>query len=414
MIELAPRRAEMLTTAAWSIVAAFGAYFCVYFYRKSFTAAGYGDVGFKTLLVTAQVLGYALSKFIGIKVVAEMPPTRRAVAILMLTGIAWAALFGFAVVPSPYNVVFLFINGIPLGMVFGLVLGFLEGRQMTEATTAGLCTSFILADGVTKSLGAQLLAAGCSEYWMPFVAGLIVAPALLVFVWMLTRIPPPSRHDVMLRSERVPMPAVDRQRFYARFATGLTLLIVAYLLITILRSLRADFAREVWQGLGETATPELFIYTELYVGLGVMLVSGMSVLIRDNRTAFFTAMAVSLAGLALIGLTLVLLNGGQIGGVTFMILIGLGLYFPYVAVHTTVFERLIAMTRDRANLGYLMLLADAFGYLGYVATMLTVRYFGSVDFLSLFTFVCWVTAIAGFACFAGSLVFFATRRTQAA
>jgi hypothetical protein len=51
------------------------------------------------------------------------------------------------------------------------------------------------------------------------------------------------------------------------------------------------------------------------------------------------------------------------------------------------------MTRDRANIGYLMYLADAFCYLGYVAVMLgkgvlPVR----GDFLAFFTFVCWVTA----------------------
>ena len=53
-----------------------------------------------------------------------------------------------------------------------------------------------------------------------------------------------------------------------------------------------------------------------------------------------------------------------------MVLLGLGLYLPYVAVHTTMFERLIALTRDQGNIGYLMYLADAFGYLGYVGVML--------------------------------------------
>jgi hypothetical protein len=46
------------------------------------------------------------------------------------------------------------------------------------------------------------------------------------------------------------------------------------------------------------------------------------------------------------------------------------MYVPYVAVQTTIFERLIAMTRDRGNLGYLITLADAIGYLGYVVVVL--------------------------------------------
>ena len=63
-------------------------------------------------------------------------------------------------------------------------------------------------------------------------------------------------------------------------------------------------------------------------------------------------------------------GAGVVGPFVFMVLLGLGLYVPYVAVHTTIFGRLIAMTRDRGNIGYLMYLADAFGYLGYVAVMI--------------------------------------------
>src|SRR5262245_4422077 len=86
------RRAP-LAWAAWSASAALGAYFCMYAFRKPFTAATYSGgmvwgVGEKTALVTAQVLGYALSKLIGIRVVAQITPARRAAAILMLIAMA--------------------------------------------------------------------------------------------------------------------------------------------------------------------------------------------------------------------------------------------------------------------------------------------------------------------------------------
>ena len=71
--------------------------------------------------------------------------------------IAEAALWAFAIVPPPYNAICLFINGLPLGMVFGIVLAFLEGRCVTDLMMAGLCASFILADGASKQLGAELL-----------------------------------------------------------------------------------------------------------------------------------------------------------------------------------------------------------------------------------------------------------------
>ena len=131
---------------------------------------------------------------------------RRAVTLLLLIGLAEAALLLFAIVPAPYNFVCLFFNGLPLGMVFGLVLGFLEGRRVTEALNAGLCASFILADGVTKSVGAYLLAWGVGQFWMPFAAGLLFVPPLALGVWMLTRIPPPDAADVAQERVAQPLP----------------------------------------------------------------------------------------------------------------------------------------------------------------------------------------------------------------
>ena len=52
-----------------------------------------------------------------------------------------------------------------------------------------------------------------------------------------------------------------------------------------------------------------------------------------------------------------------------MVACGVGLYIPYVAFHTAVFERLIATARMPANLGFVMYLADSIGYLGYAGVM---------------------------------------------
>jgi hypothetical protein len=148
--------------------------------------------------------------------VAETTPARRATTILVLIALAEAALVLFAMAPSPLHVVCLFLNGLPLGMVFGMVLGFLEGRRMTEAMTAGLCASFILADGVMKSVGTWLLQNGVTPRWMPALAGLMFVPLLLTCVWMLSRIPPPDAHDVASRSERKPMDRRERAALVRR------------------------------------------------------------------------------------------------------------------------------------------------------------------------------------------------------
>jgi hypothetical protein len=104
-------------------LAGFSAYFSMYAFRKPFSAAIFPAVhgwsfalDYKVALVIAQVAGYALSKFIGIKVVSELDPAKRACAIIILVLSAECALLLFAVIPPPWNVAAMFFNGLPLGM----------------------------------------------------------------------------------------------------------------------------------------------------------------------------------------------------------------------------------------------------------------------------------------------------------
>jgi len=379
----------------------------MYAFRKPFAVGKYEGIvlwgtDYKTVLVTSQVIGYTISKFFGIKIIAELTRQRRIVGIILLIAIAQAALLGFALTPPPYSFVFLFVNGLPLGMVFGMVLAFLEGRRVTELLTAGLCASFILADGAVKSLGAYLLRWDVPELWMPCVAGLIAVVPMAVFVWMLAQVPAPSYADVVQRSARVPMDARQRWRFFWTYAPGVVALVLMYMLITVLRSMRSDYAVEIWSGLlGEQVKtpPQIFTSSEIFVALMVMLANGLCFLIKDSRTAFFVSLSISACGTLLVAASVIGLRLGVLDGFAFMVLVGIGLYLPYVAIHTTIFERLLALTRDRGNLGYLMYLADAFGYLGYPIFMLLCRLvFGPSNALRLFSVTCLVMAVISLAC----------------
>ncbi|MFX7854064.1 DUF5690 family protein, partial [Acinetobacter baumannii] len=73
----------------------------------------------------------------------------------------------FAVLPAPWNVAAMFLNGLPLGLIWGLVFSYVEGRRTSEVIGAILCASFILSSGVVKSAGAWLLSLGVSVWWMP-------------------------------------------------------------------------------------------------------------------------------------------------------------------------------------------------------------------------------------------------------
>lgn len=97
-------------------VASFGLYTSMYAFRKAFAAGTftgqqYLHIDYKVWLVIAQVVGYTFSKFYGIRFIAEVNSKNRARYILTLIGIAWLALLAFAIVPAPFNIIFLFING---------------------------------------------------------------------------------------------------------------------------------------------------------------------------------------------------------------------------------------------------------------------------------------------------------------
>lgn len=361
-------------------------------YEHQYAISGSWQLDEKSVFVIAQVMGYTISKFMGIKFVSELPPDRRAVAILGLIGFSELALIGFGASGRPWNILFIFLNGLPLGMVFGLVLGFLEGRQTTELLAAGLCTSFILADGVMKSVG-QTLIAPFGEAWMPAIAGTVFVIPLLFFVWMLTQIPRPSQADESHRQVRTVMRRADRWHYLIKYAWGLSPVIIVYLLANIIRSIRGDFARELWTDLGVDPTDfaKRFTQSEIWVGLLVLVINGSCVMFRHNGRAYISSLSICAMGILLLLSACYLQTQKSLDPMTFMVLVGLGLYMPYVAIHTTVLERFIALTREKGNLGYLMALVDSSGYFGYVIVLLVrkfVRFEGNI--LQFFIVACFV------------------------
>jgi len=365
---------KIFSHPAWALVAAFGTYFCMYGFRKPYTAATYSNASFfginyKFLLVIAQTTGYVVSKWMGIKIVSEIKREQRIKALLGLIAFAEIMLLLFGIVPRPWNFICLLLNGLPLGIVFGLILGFLEGRKNTELLIAGLCASFIVSDGVSKSAGKLLLDYGVAENWMPFFAGVIFLIPMLIFIAMLNYVPPPSATDIASRSVREPMKAKARWEFFMKYAPGLTGITAIYLFVTLLRSIRADFAPELWTDLGYHQTPELFTQSELWVSFGVVAINGLAIYILNHYKAFHFSLLTCLGGFLILLFAIWGLHYG-LGKFPFMVLAGLGVYVPYVAIHTTIFERMIAITKERANIGFLMYLVDSVGYTGYIILML--------------------------------------------
>lgn len=344
-------------------------------FRKGITAVtfegmAFAGVNYKIWLITAQVFGYAMSKRIGVKVVSEMSPGRRAVNLLLFIGLSELALLGFALVPAPYNIIFLFLNGLPLGLIYGIMLGFLEGRRQTDALIAGLTASFIFASGFVKYVALTLKSDwGVSEFWLPFVTGALFILPLLISVYALTLLPPPTDADHAQRTERRPMGAAERRAFVRDFGPGLVLLIISYVLLSAFRDFRDNFGPEILRDAG-VDNPGIFAKTETLVAVGVLIVMALLQRVTDNFRAFALLNAIMLAGGLLVGFSTYAYSLQWLSPGNWFLLTGLGLYMGYVPCNGLYFERLVASFRYVSTVGFIVTLADWYGYLGSVAVLL--------------------------------------------
>lgn len=390
--------------SVYAALCSFCVYFCMYAFRKPFTAAGFTGIEFlhidyKVWLVTAQVIGYMLSKFYGIKFISGMQGEKRAITIVKLILLAWLALLLFAVTPAPYNIVFLFLNGFPLGMVWGLVFSFLEGRKATEFMGAVLSISFIFSSGVVKSVGKSIvLYWHVSEMWMPFIAGGFFVLPMLLFTWLLNHVPPPTAEDVTLRSARKPMTGTERKEFIARFLPGIIVIVFTYVLLTILRDFRDNFSNELWNELGYGNNAAIFTETETYVSLIVLLCMSLLILVKNNIKAFMINHYIIIGGYCLALISTLLFLAGYINPVVWMTMIGTGLYLCYVPFNALYFERMIATYKVRSNIGFIMYIADAFGYLGSVLVLFLKEFIGvKLSWTSFFTNAVIIISVIGIA-----------------
>jgi hypothetical protein len=383
-------------------LSAFVVYTCMYGFRKPFTAASYPDIhlfgiSYKVVLVISQVLGYMLSKFYGIRFIGSMHPSKRAGMIIKLILTSWLSLLLFALVPAPYNFIFMFINGLPLGMVWGLVFGFLEGRRVTELLGAVLACAFVFASGLAKTVGKWLmLSIKIDEWWMPFAAGALFVAPLLISTWLLNQTPPPTPDDVAHRTVRRPMDKQERKDFLKRFGFAMIPMIISYIILTILRDFCEDFGNELWTETGYKNNAEVFARMGTVVSLIVLAVVGGFFLIRNNYKAFQLNNVIIIGGFMLTAGATIAYHFHAVSPLVWITTASAGLYLGYVPYNCFYFERMLAAYKVPGNVGFLIYIADAFGYLGTVLVLLvkefvTIKY----DWVDFFTGMFYIAAGCG-------------------
>jgi hypothetical protein len=356
----------------WAMLAAFTAYACVYAFRKPFNVAAYPGhcwgVDYKTLLVLSQIVGYTVSKFLGIKFVSEATPARRVLMVLLLVAIAEFALVLFALLPAPWNAAALFLNGLPLGMVWGLVFAFLEGRRVTEFMALGLSLSLIFSSAWMKEAGLGVMNGwGVDMFWMPAVTGALFLPLLLLVLWMLSVLPPPNAADIAARTKRQPMDLHARRAFLRRHSLGVALLVAGYIGLMVYRDVRDTFQVDILHELQVQTRAGQIAQIETQVGIAVIAVVALLALVRSNRIAFNACCAFIALGCGLIGVATVMLHRGQLHPQTWMTATGVGLYAAFIPYQAILFERLFATLRIVGTAAFLIALCDSYGYLATIS-----------------------------------------------
>jgi hypothetical protein len=238
-------------------------------------------------MITAQVLGFAVSKGLGVKYVSEMLPENRSKSLILMLALSWLAYLLFALTPAPYNLIFIFLASLPLGMVYGTILGFLEGRRSTDLLVAVLTASFIMGSGFAKSIGKWVMNTwGITEFWMPFVACAIMFIPFVICATLMGKIPAPNAEDIASRTMRKPMQKEDRKAFVKEFFFSLSIFVISYIVLTTFREFRDNFTPEIWKLLGYANNSAIFTQTETPIAIAVLLLMASMRWIKNNYQAF--------------------------------------------------------------------------------------------------------------------------------
>ena len=109
--------------------------------------------------------------------------------------------------------------------------------------------------------------------------------------------------------------------------------------------------------------------------MGVSVLIGSMVLIKNSFKAFMLSHVFIMLGFMVAGLSTWLFSNGGLAPIWWMTLVGLGLYMVYIPFNAVYFERMIAAFQFTGNAGFLIYVADSFGYLGSVSVLLSKEIF---------------------------------------
>ena len=357
----------------WAGGAALLSYSLVYTLRKPFTAASFEnaeffDMDYKVVVTISQILGYVVSKFIGIKLISELQSEERFKFILTSVLLAEASLILFGLLSTPFNVAAMFLNGLSLGCMWGVIFSFIEGRRVTDILASLLGVSMVISSGTAKSVGLYVMNhLHVSEFWMPALIGAVALPLLLLLGWALNKLPEPNKEDIAMKSERETLNGKQRWKLFKSYMPFLSMLFIANIAIVVLRDIKEDFLVNIIDV--SAYSPWLFAQIDSVVTLIILGIFGLMVLVKDNLKALSVLFGLIIAGMIVMSVVSFGQQQFQLSPVIWLFIQSLCLYIAYLTFQTIFFDRFIACFRIRGNVGFFIVTTDFLGYTGTVLVL---------------------------------------------
>ena len=366
----------------WAGGAALLSYSLVYALRKPYTAASFEGLTFmgsdyKVAVTTIQILGYVIAKFFGIKIISELKKENRFRFFVGSAILAELALVGFGLLEAPYNVAAMFVNGLSLGCMWGVIFSFIEGRKVTDILASLLGVSMVFSSGVAKSFGLFAMnEMQIDQFWMPAVIGGFALPLLVFMGCMLKRLPQPTAEDIALRNERVVLDGKGCVALFRKYAPILTLLFIGNFMLLVLRDIKEDFLVNILDMSNQSSW--LFARIDTIVTLIILGIFALFAFFRSNIRALLWLMTLVIAGCLTMTYVSFHYETLDLKPVTWLFIQSLSLYIAYLTFQTIFFDRFIACFRIKGNVGFFIALIDFIGYLGTV-TLLSTKEFLNIE-----------------------------------
>lgn len=357
----------------WAGGTALLSYSLVYALRKPFTAASFEhveffDLDYKVVVTISQILGYVISKLIGIKMISELKAEERFRFILMSVVMAEASLILFGLLSAPYNVAAMFLNGLSLGCMWGVIFSFIEGRRVTDILASLLGVSMVISSGMAKSAGLYVMNhLHVSEFWMPALIGAVALPLLLLLGYVLDKLPEPTNEDIAMKSQRETLNGKQRWELFRSFMPFLTMLFVANIAIVMLRDIKEDFLVNIIDV--SAFSPWLFVRIDGVVTMTILIFLGLMVLVKNNLKALSVLFGLIIIGMIVMSVVSFGQGRWQLSPVTWLFIQSLCLYIAYLTFQTIFFDRFIACFKIKGNVGFFIVTTDFLGYTGTVLVL---------------------------------------------